>query len=109
MAYDEGLAHRVEEILAEQPETTTKKMFGGIAYMCNGNMACGVHESNLIVRVGPERYEEYLQQPAIQPFGPAGRPMKGWVLVSAEGTEADVDLQTWIQRGLDFAASLPAK
>jgi len=109
MAYDEGLAQRVRELLSEQLGYVEKKMFGGIGYMLHGNMACGVNGTDLIVRVGPEQYEEALADEHTKPFDMTGRPMKGWVVVVAQGYEADEDLRLWVQRGVTYALSLPAK
>ena len=109
MAYDEGLAQRVEEVLDATTPFEAKKMFGGVGYMIQGNMACGVHKDSLIVRVGPEAYGAALAEPHTRPFDLTGRPMKGWVWVAAAGYEADEDLQQWISQGVDFALTLPAK
>ena len=109
MAYDEVLAQRVMEVLGEQPGLVDKKMFGGVGYMLYGNMACGVNQDVLIVRVGPEGYQEALAQPHVKPFDMTGRPMKGWVVVSAEGCQSDQALEAWVQRGVDFALTLEPK
>lgn len=109
MAYDEGLAQRVQESLGELTELVEKKMFGGVGYMVRGNMACGVHGDALIVRVGPDRYEEALASPHVRHFDITGRPMKGWVMVAPDGTESDADLEDWLRQGVEFALSLPAK
>jgi TfoX/Sxy family transcriptional regulator of competence genes len=109
MAYVEGLAQRVMEVLSEQSGLVDKKMFGGVGYMVHGNMACGVNGDALIVRVGPDRYQEALAQPHVKPFDMTGRPMKGWVVVSAEGCQRDEALEAWIQRGVDFALTLEPK
>jgi TfoX/Sxy family transcriptional regulator of competence genes len=109
MAYDEGLAQRVREIVEELPGFTEKKMFGGIGFMLMGNMACGVNKEDLIIRVGPERYEEALAAPHTRVFDMTGRPMKGWVVVTSDGYEAENELQEWVQQGVDFALSLPPK
>ena len=84
MAYDEGLAHRVREVLRDLPGLVEKKMFGGIGFLVHGNMACGVNGDELIVRVGPEGYQEALARPHARPFDMTGRPMKGWVWVASE-------------------------
>jgi TfoX/Sxy family transcriptional regulator of competence genes len=109
MAYDEGLAHRIREILADQPGLVEKKMFGGIGFMLHGNMACGVNKEDLIVRVGPEQYETALAGPHVKPFDLTGRPMTGWVMVEPDGYESDEALKGWVQQGVDFALSLPSK
>ena len=109
MAYDEGLAQRIREVLAGQPGLVEKKMFGGVGFMLQGNMACGVNQENLIVRVGPTRYEEALGRPHARVFDMTGRPMKGWVSVGPGGYKTDRDLQDWVQQGVVFALSLPPK
>lgn len=109
MAYDKGLAQRLNETLASVPGIVEKKMFGGIGCLVGGNMACGIIGDDLIVRVGPERYEEALQQRHARPFDFTGRPMKGWIMVSPEGYESDSQLQDWVEQGLEFAYSLPPK
>jgi len=109
MPYDEGLVQRMREILDQGPSYTEKKMFGGVGFMLNGNMAVGVNQDNLIVRVGKENDEEALAEPNARPFDFTGKPMQGLIYVSLEGYETDVDLQAWVRRGVDFALSLPAK
>jgi hypothetical protein len=109
MAYDEGLAQRVEDALGEMDGLVGKKMFGGVGYLLNGNMAVGVLGDELIVRTGPERYEELLGRPHVGEFGPTGRTMTGWVTVGPEGLSEDADLSAWIEIGVAFAASLPPK
>jgi hypothetical protein len=111
MAYDEGLAQRIREALDElqPPGLVEKKMFGGIAFMTQGNLACGVNKAEMIVRVGPERYPEAVGRPYARPFDMTGRPMKGWVLVATDGFESDEALGEWVRQGVEFALSLPAK
>ena len=109
MAYDEGLVQRIQEMLGDLPDLTEKKMFGGVGFLVHGNMACGVNKDDLIVRVGPDRYEEDLAQPHARPFDFTGRPMQGWVMVGPDGYESDDDLKQWVQQGVDFALSLPPK
>ena len=109
MAYDKILAQRIREILGDRPEMVEKVMFGGVGFMLSGNMACGVHKDSLIVRVGPEQYENALGQPHARPFDITGRPMKGWVMVAVGGYESEEDLAGWVRQGVDLALSLPAK
>lgn len=109
MAYDEGLAQRIREVLGELPGLVEKKMFGGVGFMVGGNLACGVNKNDLIVRIGSERYEEALTQPHARVFDLTGRPMTGWVTIAPEGYESDDALKGWVQQGIDFALSLPAK
>jgi TfoX/Sxy family transcriptional regulator of competence genes len=109
MAYDEGLAQRIRDHLAEERGIAEKKMFGGVGYLLRGNMACGVIGEDLIVRVGPENDDEALRDSHARPFDFTGRVMRGWVMVGPAGYAEDDALMTWVQRGLQFAASLPAK
>ena len=109
MAYDEGLAHRVRDVLSERQDISEKKMFGGLSFLLQGNMAVGVIGEELIVRVGPHDYEEALDHNDARPFDFTGRAMSGWVVVGPEGTEDDDDLAVWVMRGVGFAGSLPAK
>lgn len=84
-------------------------MFGGVGFMLQGNMSVGVNKDDLIVRVCPERFEELIGRPHVRPFDMTGRPMKGWIMVSAGGYESDEDLQEWVEEGVEFALSLPPK
>ena len=109
MAYDEGLAQRIRELLEDREEVEEKRMFGGVAWMVRGNLACGVHKESMIVRVGPDGYAAALEKPHVSVFDITGKPMKGWVMVAADGYESDTDLKDWVDRGVTFAFSLPAK
>lgn len=107
MAYDEGLAQRVRENAGE--ELAEKKMFGGLCFLRGGHMACGIVGDELMVRVGPDAYEECLALPHAREMDFTGRAMKGMVYVAPEGLSADDDLAGWVRRGVDYAGSLPAK
>ena len=109
MAYDEELAERIRRALAGRQGVSEKKMFGGIAFMLRGNMCCGIVRDDLMVRVGPERHEEALAQPHARPMDFTGRPMRGMVYVTPEGCRTDEALKRWVEQGLNFAATLPAK
>jgi TfoX/Sxy family transcriptional regulator of competence genes len=109
MAYDLNLAMRVKSALGNQDGLVEKKMFGGIGYLVNGNMACGVHANNLIIRVGKERHLEALTQPDTRVFDLNGKPMAGWIYVEPQACANDHDLQKWINYGIEYALSLPPK
>ncbi len=109
MAYSQDLAQRVRQQLQQIPGYVEKKMFGGVGYMINGNMACGVHGDDLIVRLGPGGYEQALERPSVRPFDMTGRPMKGWIMVGPEGVRTPDQLAGWVRQGIAFAQSLPAK
>jgi TfoX/Sxy family transcriptional regulator of competence genes len=109
VAYDEALADRVRDALAPRADLSERKMFGGIAFTIGGNMALGVIDDQLMVRLDHADAERALDEPHVRPMDFTGRPMKGMVFVDAEGTEADGDLAGWVDAGADFAASLPPK
>ncbi|HEU4421652.1 MAG TPA: TfoX/Sxy family protein [Pilimelia sp.] len=108
MAYDEALAERIRDRLRETDGVTEKKMFGGLAFLAQGNMTVGVMGDDLIVRVGPDAMDAALTQPGARVFEMAGRQSKGWVVV--DGATLDDDLLAgWIARGAAFAGTLPPK
>ena len=109
MAYDEKLADRIRDQLASRSDVTERKMFGGIAFMVGGNMACGVLGEDLIVRLGDEDGERALAEDGVRPFDFTGKPMRNIVYVSPERTSEDDGLSEWVDAGADFAASLPPK
>jgi TfoX/Sxy family transcriptional regulator of competence genes len=109
MAFDEALAERVRATVADIDGVVEKRMFGGLAFTLNGNMAVGVHGEDLIVRLAPEQTEVALAEPGVRVFDMTGRPMKGWVLVGQEALASEDALGGWVTRGLDFAESLPPK
>ena len=109
MAYDEALAARIRDYLGDAPGVTERKMFGGIAFMVSGNMACGVLGEDLIVRLGDEEGEKALAEDGVRPFDFTGKPMKGIVYVSAERVSGDAGLSEWVEAGADYATSLPPK
>lgn len=108
MPYDKKLAARITKILAGK-DVTERKMFGGIAYMTGGNMAVGIVRDELMVRVGPDGFEDTLAQPHARPMDFTGRPMKGMVYVGTQGIAKDADLRKWVERGLKYASSLPSR
>ena len=109
MAFDEQLAKSVRKLLDRQAGLAEKKMFGGLAFLINGNMSVGVHGNELIVRIAPEETDTALQEPGARLFDITGRPMKGWLLVGAAGIKAPKSLAKWVLRGVAYASSLPKK
>ncbi len=109
MAYNEQLAERIRKIVGERAELSERKMFGGIAFMLNGNMFCGITRDDLMARVSPEHFEEALASPGARPMDFTGRPMKGMVYVGPEGYETDEQLRGWVEQTLVYAGSMPAK
>lgn len=109
MAYNEQLAGRIGDLVGARAGMIPKKMFGGIAYMLNGNMCCGIIGDELMVRVGQHAFDEALAEPHARPMDFTGRPMKGMIYVGPEGTSSDGELLSWVERGIAFAESLPPK
>jgi TfoX/Sxy family transcriptional regulator of competence genes len=109
MSYDEKAAGRVRRILSRRAGVVEKMMFGGLTFMVNGSMCCGLTSTAFMVRVGPERYEEALGLPHARPMDLTGRPLLGMVYVDPAGYRTDASLAAWIQRGLDYVASKPKK
>lgn len=109
MAYNEELAVRIRKALEGNEGITEKKMFGGLGFMVNGNMCCGVVKDDLMIRVGPENHQSSLALPYARPMDFTGRPMKGFVYVTDQGINDDNALTEWVNRGVAFAQSLPAK
>jgi len=108
MAYNENLAKRIRAEFGEFP-FIEKKMFGGVGFLVHGNMACGVHKDNMIVRVNPDKHEKLLKKKHTRVFDITGRPMKGWLMVEPEGCKTAKQLSTWVREGIEFALTLPVK
>lgn len=108
MAYDEALAQRILDVIGDDV-VDTKKMFGGFAVLLDGNMAVGVSEDEVMVRVGAEGFDEAVAHDEVRPFDKMGRRMTGWVLVGGDSIAEDDGLAHWVDVGMSYAGSLPAK
>ncbi|MBI3150802.1 MAG: TfoX/Sxy family protein [Chloroflexi bacterium] len=108
MAYDIKLAERIRPEFGEIP-FVEKKMFGGVGFLVHGNMACGVHKENLIVRVEPQKHAALLKKAHTKVFDITGKPMKGWLIVEPAGCKTVKQLSTWVKEGIEFALTLPPK
>jgi TfoX/Sxy family transcriptional regulator of competence genes len=110
MAYDEDLANRIRELVADTPGVAEKKMFGGLAFLVGGNMAVAASgQGGLMVRIDPDETDALLRKPHAGPFEMRGRPMDGWLRVDAEGVRTKRQLEPWVKRGVAYARSLPPK
>jgi TfoX/Sxy family transcriptional regulator of competence genes len=109
MAFDEQLANSVRNQLGRKAGLVEKKMFGGLAFLINGNLSVGVHGNDLIVRVAPESTDAALKESGARVFDLTGRPMKGWLLVGGAGINDPASLAKWVRRGVEYASSLPRK
>jgi TfoX/Sxy family transcriptional regulator of competence genes len=109
MPFDEKLANRVRKILGKIDGLSEKKMFGGLCFLIYGNMAFGLVNEDLMIRVEPDSYEKILSQPHVRKMDFTGKPLKVFLYVGAKGTESDKDLKKWVLKSVEFALSLPAK
>jgi hypothetical protein len=110
MAYDEDLADRIRELIAAQRGVEEKRMFGGLAFLINGNMSVAASgRGGLMVRVPPDETEKLLTRDHVEPMVMAGRKTRGWLRVSLDGVKNKRQLQAWVTRGVDYAKSLPPK
>jgi hypothetical protein len=110
MAYDEDLANRIRELTGAERGVEEKPMFGGLAFLINGNMSVAASgRGGLMVRVPPEDTAKLVEREHVEPMVMAGRETRGWVRVAAEGIKTKRQLQSWVTRGVDYATSLPPK
>ena len=109
MAYNQTLAARIRALMQKTSAFTEREMFGGIGFMLHGNMACGVIGDDLILRTGPDAYEAILARPQTKPFALTGRSMRGWVMVHLSEDDTETALEEWVEMGVDFVNTLPAK
>lgn len=109
MAYDEDLAARIREVLAEGTDVREQKMFGGIAFMVGGHMTVGVINDDLMARVGKDAHEDLIADPHAREMDFAKRPMEGFLYVSPAGIATDGELRTWVDRCLAFTTGLTPK
>ena len=110
MAYDENLAGRIRELLADEPELTEKKMFGGLAFIVGGNMALAASgQGGILVRVDPADSDRLLASTPARLLEMRGREMRGWLRIGSDEVGSDGQLAEWVERGAAYARSLPAK
>jgi TfoX/Sxy family transcriptional regulator of competence genes len=110
MAYDEALADRVRELVGDEAGLAEQRMFGGLAFLVNGNMAVAASgQGGLLVRVDPEQGDELIDGDQVRPMEMRGREMSGWLRVDSAAVGAPDQLETWVARGVTYARSLPAK
>jgi TfoX/Sxy family transcriptional regulator of competence genes len=108
MAYDEGLADRVRDLIAPIVPFEERKMFGGLAFMINTHMACGIVHDGLMVRVGKAGHDAALARGARE-MDFTGRPMRSMVIVPGADLRQDSDLEPWVSLAVEFAQSEPPK
>lgn len=108
MAYDESLADRIREVMTGDPGLSERKMFGGLAFMLDGHMCCGVVGDELMLRLGADGADKALERPHVRPMDFTGRPMSSMVYVAPEGLRGTA-LERWIEQAAAFARTLPPK
>ncbi|KAA0082016.1 TfoX family protein [Mycolicibacterium sp. P9-64] len=110
MAYDEDLANRIRELTSAERGVEEKRMFGGLAFLINGNMSVAASgRGGLMVRIPPGETEALLQREHVEPMVMAGREMRGWLRIGDDGVRTKRQLTSWVTRGFDYAKSLPPK
>src|SRR6266849_6745169 len=107
MAYDEKTAQRLRRTLAGRGDVVEKKMVGGLSFIVNGSMCCGVTGSALMIRVGPEGRQRALGQPHVRLMELGGRPLAGFVCVEPAGYKTDAALRSWVQQGINYISGIP--
>jgi TfoX/Sxy family transcriptional regulator of competence genes len=110
MAFDEDLANRVRELVAAEPGLTEKRMFGGLAFLINGNMSVSASgQGGLLLRCDPAETDALTAKPHCEVAVMRGRPMLGWLRIAADGVREKRQLERWVARGVAYARSLPPK
>jgi hypothetical protein len=109
MAYDEGLAERIRDVIHSDLDMSERKMFGGLAFLARGYMFVGIVGERLMARVGPAQYDQARSLPHVREMDFTGRPMTGYVYVDPPGFEEDADLENWVRRCQRFVETLPPK
>ena len=110
MSYDDRLAERIRELLDPESGVSEKRMFGGLAFLIDGNMAVAASsKGGIMVRVPPEETDQLLARAHTAPMEMSGRHTRGWIRVSADGVPGKRELKSWVDKGVGFARSLPAK
>lgn len=110
MPYDEDLADRIRELLSGESDLTEKKMFGGLAFLVGGNMAVAASgQGGVMVRVDPAESDPLVASSHARPAEMRGRPMRGWLRVDSEHLGTKRELAKWVELGITYARSLPAK
>jgi TfoX/Sxy family transcriptional regulator of competence genes len=110
MAFDEDLAHRIRECLQDQAAVVEKRMFGGLAFLINGNLAVSASgRGGLMLRVDPAESPDLVAKPHAERMVMRGREMDGWLRIDEGGVRTKRELQRWVKIGVTYARSLPPK
>ena len=109
MAYDAVLAERVRKLLQGRKGITEARMFGGVAYLLNGHMCCGVRDELLLRHLGEERAARSIEEPHVREIDFTAMAIKGIVSITVDGYRTDEDLRAWVSRAVAFVIKLPPK
>ena len=107
--FNDQTARKIRDALDGTPGVSERQIIGGVAFLLEGNMCCGIFDEKLVVRVGPKAFEDALREPHAHPMDFTGRPLPGFVYVARDGYSSEVALQQWIDRGVGFVSSLPTR
>ena len=109
MPYNEALAEKIRKLVKKRRGVTEKKMFGGLCFLFNGKMCCGVEKNRLVVRVGPKKYDTLLTRQHVRPMDFTGKPLTGFIYVVPLGLKSSTVLKQWVNLGLAYAKSVQRK
>jgi len=109
MTFSERTVHQIRRAIGNTPGLSERPLYSGVAFMLRGNMCCGMIDDNLVVRVGPDTYDDALREPHTRPMDFTGRPLPGFVYVERAGFASSNSLRQWIDRGVSFVRTLPPK
>jgi TfoX/Sxy family transcriptional regulator of competence genes len=110
MAYDEKLAARIRELVADEPNLTEQPMFGGLSFLIGGNMAVAASgQGGILVRVDPEQSDALVANTNADLMEMGGRRMRGWLRVASDDVRTKRQLAKWVELGTAHARSLPPK
>lgn len=109
MAYDEAVAVRLRKVLSRRKGVSERKMFGGLAFLMNGHMCCGVIDNNVVLRLGKDGADDALRERHTREMDFTGTPMASMVYLRPAGYKNEDDLRAWVKRAIDFTRTLPPK
>lgn len=109
MAYDLGLADRIRVVLGHLGDFSERKMFGGLCFLVNGHMCCGIVKTDLMLRLTPETATAALREPHTRPMDFTGKPMKSMIYIDAAGIDSEPSLERWVRAAEQVAQALSSK
>ena len=107
--FNDLTARKIRNALERTPGVSERQIIGGVAFLVQGNMCCGVFDEKLVVRVGPHAYDQAPREPHARPMDFTGRALPGFVYVARDGYASEFSLRQWIDRSVGFVSSLPSR